>query len=115
MEKTDLLYDFYLGVKERNLGVYGVAVRQNQKILAQYQWRAVERVQLYSASKTFTSMAVGIAADEGFFSLYPCPLSTFRISCFCHRSDVGELHRAESAVHDQWSRCLPAGRRNGLP
>ena len=44
-------------------------VRQHGDILAQHRWQTEERVQLYSASKTFTSMAIGIAIEEKYVSL----------------------------------------------
>lgn len=68
--KTDLLKEFVAGVAEQKLGVRGIVVRQHGEILDQHDLvEPVERIQLYSASKTWTAMAVGIAMHEGLFKL----------------------------------------------
>lgn len=66
--KTDLLKDFVKGVTEQGLGVRGIVVRQHGEILDQHDIvEPVERIQMFSVSKTWTSMAVGIAMGEGLF------------------------------------------------
>lgn len=67
--RNDLLLDFRLAVMEQHLGLYGILLRQHGEIIAEHKWRVDEDVQLYSASKTFISMAVGIAVNEGYFKL----------------------------------------------
>jgi CubicO group peptidase (beta-lactamase class C family) len=64
-----LLSDFRLTVLERNLAVYGVHVYQKGRTLAEHRFRSNDRENLYSASKTFTSVGVGIAEEEGRFQL----------------------------------------------
>ena len=66
---SDLLMGFRLGVMEQDLNIYGIIVRQHGEIIAEHRWRSDDDVQLYSASKTFTSMAAGIAMSEGYFKL----------------------------------------------
>lgn len=67
---TSLLKDFVQGVSERGLTVRGIVVRQHGRILDRHDLvEPVERIQLFSASKTFTAMAVGIAQSEGRLSL----------------------------------------------
>lgn len=66
---NDLLLDFRIAVMEQNLGLYGIVIRRHGEIIAEHRWRADDKVQLYSVSKTFTSMAVGIAMNEGYFKL----------------------------------------------
>lgn len=68
-KRNDLLLDFRIAVMEEKLGLYGIVVRQHGEIIAEHRWRADDDVQLYSVSKTFTSMAAGIAMDEGYFKL----------------------------------------------
>lgn len=60
-----LLSDFQLSVIEKNLGVYGINVYQNGKQLDEHRFRSNDRENLYSASKTFVSVGIGIAESEG--------------------------------------------------
>jgi len=67
--KTNLLQDFARGVAEQGLNVRGIVVRQHGKILDQHDFvEPVERIQLFSASKTWTAMATGMSIAEGRFS-----------------------------------------------
>lgn len=52
-----------------NLSLSGIVVRQNGKEIARHHWEKETRRTQYSASKTFTSAAVGMAVAEGLFSL----------------------------------------------
>ncbi len=72
-----LLTDFRLSVLEGNLGVYGVHVYQNGKVLAEHRFRSNDRECLYSGSKTFASVGVGIAVGEGRFALSDRALDFF--------------------------------------
>ena len=72
-----LLLDFRLSVIENNLGVYGIHVYQNGKTLATHQFRSCDRENLYSASKTFASVGIGIAENEGRFQLSDYVLDFF--------------------------------------
>ncbi|WP_232548338.1 serine hydrolase domain-containing protein [Propioniciclava soli] len=65
---TDLLEHFSVRVRG-GLPVYGITVDRLAAPLVARQYRADERVNLYSAAKTFTSLAVGIARDEGLLDL----------------------------------------------
>ncbi len=64
-----ILTDFRLTVLEQNLGVYGVHVYQNGKKIAEHRFRSDDRENLYSASKTFVSVAIGIAEFEEILSI----------------------------------------------
>ncbi|MDR7857878.1 serine hydrolase [Tissierella sp.] len=72
-----LLTDFRISVIEKNLGVYGVHVYQNGKTLAQHRFRSNDRENLYSASKTFASVGIGIAESEGRVQLSDYALDFF--------------------------------------
>ncbi|MGF7060652.1 serine hydrolase domain-containing protein [Brassicibacter mesophilus] len=72
-----LLSDFRLSVIEKNLGVYGIHVYQNGKTLAEHRFRNNDRENLYSASKTFASVGIGIAESEGRFLLSDYVLDFF--------------------------------------
>lgn len=72
-----LLSDFRLSVIEKNLGVYGIHIYKNGKTLAEHRFRSDDRVNLYSASKTFVSVGIGIAEDEGLFKLSEYVLDFF--------------------------------------
>ena len=77
MLNSSLLTDFRLTCLERNLGVHGVHVYQEgQGEVAHRSW-ADDRVELYSASKTVTSLAVGICQDEGRLKLTDLVLDYF--------------------------------------
>ena len=54
---------------ERNLGVQGVHVYQQGAGELAHYFQADERAELWSASKTFTSIAVGMCLAEGRFGL----------------------------------------------
>ncbi|HEX3038012.1 MAG TPA: serine hydrolase [Oscillospiraceae bacterium] len=64
MDKS-ILNQFRLTVSERNLGVYGIKVVNAKGESVSHRWRSDDPVQLYSASKTFTALAVGMCIDDG--------------------------------------------------
>lgn len=72
-----LLTDFRLSVLEKSLGVYGVHVYQKGKMPAEHRFRSNDRENLYSGSKTFVSVGIGIAESEGRFSLSDYTLDFF--------------------------------------
>lgn len=65
----NLLDDLVLSVKRQNLHVLNVNVRQDGKMIGKYDFEDEKPNLLWSVSKTFTSMAVGIAISEGFFKI----------------------------------------------
>ncbi|WP_040949121.1 serine hydrolase domain-containing protein [Gorillibacterium massiliense] len=67
---NNLLNDLVLSVEKQNLQVLNVVVRQDGRIIARHDFVEEAPVLLYSVSKTFTSMAAGIAMDEGYFCLH---------------------------------------------
>ncbi len=68
--RTELLKDFAARVLKEGLEVRGVAVRQHGRVLDVHDFEEpAERVQLFSASKTWTAMAIGIAEGEGLLKL----------------------------------------------
>ena len=75
--KTSLLNQFRLTVQERNLGVYGIRVHQKGKDEISHFFRSDDKVCLYSGSKTYTSLAVGICRDQGKLQLSDTVLSFF--------------------------------------
>ena len=64
-----LLDTFRLTVAEQSLGVYGIIVEQPGQPAVSHRFRNDDKVNVYSASKTFTSLAIGIAVSENRFSL----------------------------------------------
>lgn len=60
---------FTQGVREKGLGVLGIVVRQHGEILDRYDFVPSERIQLFSASKSWTAMGAGIAMSEGRFAI----------------------------------------------
>lgn len=53
-------------VTERQLGVDGVHVFSQRRGSAEHHWMADLRRDAFSVSKTFTSVAVGLAQTEGY-------------------------------------------------
>lgn len=72
-----VLESFRLAVLEENLGVYGIQVWKEGEEPVSFRWRSDDKVCLYSASKAFTSLGVGICADEGGLRLSDTALSFF--------------------------------------
>ncbi|MCD4712339.1 MAG: beta-lactamase family protein [Clostridiales bacterium] len=72
-----LLTDFRITVQERNLGVYGIHVHQDGKTIAEHRFRSNDRENLYSASKTFASVGIGIAESEDLLKLTDSVLNYF--------------------------------------
>lgn len=66
---TDLLKDFIEGITQKNLNVRGIVVRQHGTVIASHDFVPPERIHLFSASKSITSIGVGIAMSEGYFNL----------------------------------------------
>lgn len=66
---SNLLNELILSVQEQNLNVLHVIVRQDGEIIARHDFHPEQPRLLYSASKTFTSMASGIAINQGYFKL----------------------------------------------
>ena len=60
-----LLDSFRLTAAERSLGIYGIKVERKNGDSVTHFWRSDDKVNLYSGSKTFTSLAVGMCADDG--------------------------------------------------
>ncbi|NLJ30420.1 MAG: beta-lactamase family protein [Clostridiales bacterium] len=60
-----LLDRFRLAVAEQNLCVYGIRVETADGESVSHRWRSDDAENLYSGSKTFTSLAVGMCVDDG--------------------------------------------------
>lgn len=61
--------NFIQKVKNNNLSIYGIEVFYQSHIVEKYDFVKTERHPINSGTKAFTSTAVGIAIDEGKFSL----------------------------------------------
>lgn len=64
-----ILEDLIESVKAQKLQVLNVVVRQDGEIIAKHDFEEEKPILLWSVSKTFTSMAVGIAISEGYFKI----------------------------------------------
>lgn len=64
-----LLTGFRLRAIERHLGVYGIHVHREGHEPVAHRFRADDLVNVYSCSKTVTSLAVGIAVGDGLLGL----------------------------------------------
>lgn len=99
MKKIDLTS---LDQTARNAGVLGLRVTQHGEDRGVYHWEDECRRNIYSASKSFTALAVGIAAREGLLSLNEKLTDAFR--------DVLEAepgaYLAQATVRDLLTMCL---------
>ena len=75
--KESILNQFRITVQEKKLGIYGINIYQKGKGEISHFWRSNDKVCLYSGSKTFTSMAIGICQDQGLLKLTDIVLSFF--------------------------------------
>ncbi|WP_154794138.1 serine hydrolase domain-containing protein [Occultella kanbiaonis] len=66
---ANLLTGFRLRNAEQHLGAYGIHVHREGHEPVEHRFRADDRVNIYSGSKTFTAVAVGIAQGEGLLGL----------------------------------------------
>lgn len=67
--KESILDGFRLTAAEQKLGMYGIRVDRKNGDSVTHFWRTNDPVNLYSASKTFTSLAVGMCLEDGRISL----------------------------------------------
>jgi CubicO group peptidase (beta-lactamase class C family) len=65
----NILSDLVASAQAQNLHILNVIVRQHGEIIARHDFAPEHPVLLWSASKTFVSMAVGMAQSEGLFSI----------------------------------------------
>ncbi len=68
MEES-LLDGFRLTAAEKRLGVYGIRVQRKTGEGVTHFWRSDDAVNLYSAAKTFASLAVGMCEEDGALGL----------------------------------------------
>ena len=80
----------------------GVIVTQNGKETARYLWDDACRRNIYSASKSFTSAAVGIALREGLLSLDEKLVDAFEKDL----PDTVSPHLEKACVRDLLTMCL---------
>jgi len=77
MMNQSILDQFRLTVSEQHLGVYGIKVETADGETVSHRWRSDDEECLYSGSKTFTSMAVGMCIDDGKLALTDAVLDFF--------------------------------------
>ena len=86
---THLLTGFRQRVVERHLGVYGIHLHREGHEPVEHRFRNDDVVHLYSGSKTFTALAVGMAQAEGLLSLDD-PVAGF-FPGYAHASGAEEM------------------------
>lgn len=62
---SSILDQFRLSVMEKHLNVYGIKVETADGESVSHRWRSDDKVCLYSGSKTYTALAVGMCVDDG--------------------------------------------------
>lgn len=93
---NELLNDLIVSVKNQNLHVKNVVVRQEGNIIAKHDFEDEKPSLLWSVSKTFTSMAIGIAISEGFLKLNNHVIDFFTD---IPNNRVNDYHR-KMTIHD---------------
>ena len=66
--KQYILNEFRLRIQEQNLNLYGIVIKQDGKRL-EHRFRSDDKVNIYSASKSVTALAIGILIDENKIAL----------------------------------------------
>lgn len=64
-----MLSSFVQKIKEQKLNLYGIVVMKDGVQVASHRFRSDDRVNMYSTSKSFVSIGIGMAIDEGLLSL----------------------------------------------
>lgn len=64
-----MLKEFVQAIEAQKIPVMNVVVRQHGREIARHDWEGVIRWNVYSASKSYTATAFGIAMKEGLVSL----------------------------------------------
>ena len=72
------LENFVADVYKNKLDLYHVVVRQHNEIVGTFDWRENRRDNIHSVSKSFLSIAIGMAIDEGILNLDEKPAEIFR-------------------------------------
>ena len=93
--------------KGTQLRVLSVLVSQHGELIAEHYWDDKCRRNLYSASKSFTSAAVGIAQAEGLLSIEEKLTDVFAEDL----PEVVDEHLQKATVRDLLTMCL--GQRDG--
>ena len=75
--RQDILRDYIDFIEQKHIDMYGICVQQHGVPIASHRWTADVPHQLYSMSKSYASIGVGIAIDEGRFSLSDRVVSFF--------------------------------------
>ncbi|MDE6835298.1 MAG: beta-lactamase family protein [Ruminococcus sp.] len=73
---SDLFSYFIEEIETNNFKVHGIEIFQNNDIIFRHMWNDDIRYPVYSATKSFTATAVGMAVDDGIFSI-EAPLSEY--------------------------------------
>jgi CubicO group peptidase (beta-lactamase class C family) len=69
IDGDNMLNEFINTITNSNLEVHGITILQDSKLIACHDFIPVARHPIYSATKSFTSTALGIAMDETNISL----------------------------------------------
>ena len=69
---------FVRGTIQKKLNLYHVVVRQHNEIIGTFDWRENRRDDIHSVSKSFLSIAIGMAVDEGILTLEEKPAEIFK-------------------------------------
>ncbi len=75
--KGRILKEYVRYIGESGINMFGICVQQHGELLDEFRWTADEPHPLYSMSKSYVSIGVGIAIDEGRFALNDTVVSFF--------------------------------------
>ncbi|MBN2796029.1 MAG: serine hydrolase [Clostridia bacterium] len=106
----DKIKDFINSDVLKNLGVYGIHIYKEGNVIINQRYRSNDRENLYSGSKTFAAIGIGIAIDEKLIQLHDKVLDYFPEyqDIASEGSDLMEiehlLHMASGHVEEDFSR-----------
>lgn len=102
---TLLLDELVSAATRQNLHILNVVVRQNGQVIGRHDFEEEQPHLLYSVSKTFTSIAAGIAVHEGYFKLDD--LVAYFFPDYLHNCTNNMDYLTKITVHDLL--CMGAG------
>lgn len=85
--KNNILDDLLQSAKNQKLNILNLVIRQNGEVIAKHDFEEEKPRLLWSASKTFTSMATGIAMNEGYFKLDDKIKNFFKDTSYINESE----------------------------
>lgn len=105
-----LLSNFIERINREQLNIFGIEIYLRGKETLSHRWRPDDRICIFSGTKTFTSMAVGICLDEGRLNLTDPVLDFFpeyKNNASLHSDKITIQHLLHMASGKLINRIIP--------